>query len=117
MPALDLTLLLPLISLALLAGWGLTAWLLMHRSAALQEQLAEAQLKQSEAQMVAQQAQLELHQQGSERGAQLTRIEHLQESLAELREQQQSLQSRLNEQQAQQQHWQQIGRASCRERC
>lgn len=106
MPALDLTLLLPLISLALLAGWGLTAWLLMRRSAALQEQLSEAQLKQSEAQMVAQQAQLELHQQGSERGAQLTRIEHLQESLVELREQQQNLQSRLSEQQAQQQHWQ-----------
>ena len=106
MPALDLTLLLPLISLALLAGWGLTAWLLMRRSAAFQEQLSEAQLKQSEAQMVAQQAQLELHQQGSERGAQLTRIEHLQESLVELREQQQNLQSRLSEQQAQQQHWQ-----------
>ena len=106
MPALDLTLLLPLISLALLAGWGLTAWLLMRRSAALQEQLSEAQLKQSEAQMVAQQAQLELHQQGSERAAQLTRIEHLQESLAELREQQQNLQSRLSEQQAQQQYWQ-----------
>ena len=106
MPALDLTLLLPLISLALLAGWGLTAWLLMRRSAALQEQLSEAQLKQSEAQMVAQQAQLELHQQGSERAAQLTRIEHLQESLVELREQQQNLQSRLSEQQAQQQHWQ-----------
>ena len=106
MPALDLTLMLPLISLALLAGWGLTAWLLMRRSAALQEQLTEAQLKQSEAQMVAQQAQLELHQQGSERAAQLTRIEHLQESLVELREQQQNLQSRLSEQQAQQQHWQ-----------
>ncbi|MEE3158208.1 MAG: DNA recombination protein RmuC, partial [Pseudomonadota bacterium] len=99
-------LLLPLISLALLAGWGLTAWLLMRRSAALQEQLSEAQLKQSEAQMVAQQAQLELHQQGSELAAQLTRIEHLQESLAELREQQQNLQSRLSEQQAQQQYWQ-----------
>ena len=106
MPALDLTLMLPLISLALLAGWGVTAWLLMRRSAALQEQLSEAQLKQSEAQMAAQQAQLELHQQGSERGAQLTRIEHLQESLVELREQQQNLQSRLSEQQAQQQHWQ-----------
>ena len=66
MPALDLTLLLPLISLALLAGWGLTAWLLMRRSAAFQEQLSEAQLKQSEAQMVAQQAQLDLiqHPQG-----------------------------------------------------
>ena len=106
MPALDLTLMLPLISLALLAGWGVTAWLLMRRSAALQEQLSEAQLKQSEAQMAAQQAQLELHQQGSERAAQLTRIEHLQESLVELREQQQNLQSRLSEQQAQQQHWQ-----------
>ena len=36
MPALDLTLLLPVLSLALLAGWGLTAWLLMRRSSALQ---------------------------------------------------------------------------------
>ena len=34
MPALDLTLLLPVLSLALLAGWGLTAWLLMRRSSA-----------------------------------------------------------------------------------
>ena len=106
MPALDLTLLLPVLSLALLAGWGLTAWLLMRRSSALQEQLAEVQAQLGEAQITAQQAQLELHQQGSERGAQLTRIEHLQESLAELREQQKLLQSRLSEQQAQQQHWQ-----------
>lgn len=106
MPALDLTLLLPLISLALLAGWGLTAWLLMRRSATLQVQLADEQAKLSEAQMATQQAQLELHQQGSERVAQLTRIEHLQESLAELRDQQQTLQTRLSEQQAQQQHWQ-----------
>lgn len=43
MPALDLTLLLPVLSLALLAGWGLTAWLLMRRSSALQEQLGEVQ--------------------------------------------------------------------------
>ena len=96
MPALDLTLLLPVLSLALLAGWGLTAWLLMRRSSALQEQLAEVQAQLGEAQITAQQAQLELHQQGSERGAQLTRIEHLQESLAELREQQKLLQSRLS---------------------
>ena len=106
MPALDLTLLLPVLSLALLAGWGVTAWLLVRRSSLLQEQLSETQARLAETQTLAQQAQLELHQQGSERVAQLTRIEHLQESLAELREQQQTLQSRLSEQQAQQQHWQ-----------
>ena len=103
MPALDLTLLLPVLSLALLAGWGVTAWLLVRRSSLLQEQLSETQARLAETQTLAQQAQLELHQQGSERVAQLTRIEHLQESLAELREQQQTLQSRLSEQQAQQQ--------------
>ena len=59
MPALDLTLLLPVLSLALLAGWGLTAWLLMRRSSALQEQLAEVQAQLGEAQITAQQAQLE----------------------------------------------------------
>lgn len=106
MPLTDAQIPLATLSAMLLLGWAVTAWLLMRRQAALQGQLAEAQAQIEQQRALAQQTQLELHQQHSERAAIEVRLEHLQESIAALRDQQTSLQVRYTDAERQAHDWQ-----------
>jgi len=106
MPLSDLTNLYPVICLALLAGWGLTATLLLRRQGVLRDELTQAQQQQAQLRDELQGAQLELHQQHAQHSGLQTRIEHLQETQQELRQQQLQQAERLSSTQSQGQEWQ-----------
>ena len=93
------SLILAVVVLALLAGWGVSSWLMLRRSSRLQTLLQEAQQQQ-------QQLQLELHHQHSAQASLEARYELLQVSLEELRDQQLNCSNRLTASEQQRQTWQ-----------
>lgn len=106
MPLSDLPNLYPVICLALLLGWGLTATLLLRRQTTLRDELSQSLEQQASLRDELQRAQLELHQQHAQHSSLQTRIEHLQETQQELRQQQLQQAERLNSAQNQGQEWQ-----------
>lgn len=106
MPLSDLPNLYPIIGLALLVGWALTATLLLRRQTALRNALEQAQQQQDVLREQLQEAQLELHQQNAQHSGLHARIEHLQETQQELRQQQLQQAERLSSAQSQGQEWQ-----------
>ena len=106
MPLSDLPNLYPIIGLALLVGWALTATLLLRRQTALRNALEQAQQQQDALREQLQEAQLELHQQHAQHSGLHARIEHLQETQQELRQQQLQQAERLSSAQSQGQEWQ-----------
>tara|TARA_R110000764_G_scaffold112761_2_gene199609 strand:- start:13935 stop:15509 length:1575 start_codon:yes stop_codon:yes gene_type:complete len=106
MPLSDLPNLYPIIGLALLVGWALTATLLLRRQTTLRNALEQAQQQQDVLREQLQEAQLELHQQHAQHSGLHARIEHLQETQQELRQQQLQQAERLSSAQSQGQEWQ-----------
>lgn len=106
MPLSDAQIQLATISAVLLLGWAVTAWLQVRRQAAQRRELDEARRQTEQQRELCQQLQLEAHQQHSERAGLEVRLEHLQESIAALRDQQVSIQARQAEAQRQSHDWQ-----------
>ncbi|MAB23658.1 MAG: DNA recombination protein RmuC [Pseudomonadales bacterium] len=79
---------------------------MLSRQSALREELAQAQQQQSQLRDDLQSAQLELHQQHAQHSGLQTRIEHLQETVHDLRQQLQQQTERLSSTQSQGQEWQ-----------
>lgn len=106
MPLSDAHILLACISLVLLLGWGLTAWLQQRRQAEQQRELEEARRHNEQLRELCQNLQLDAHHQHSERAGLEVRLEHLKEGIGGLREQQVQNQSRQLEVERQAHEWQ-----------
>jgi len=106
MPLSDAQIQLAVITTVLLLAWAVTAWLQIRRHSAQQLEVAEARRQIEQQRELCQQLQLEAHQQHSERAALEVRLEHLQESLAALREQQSGFQTRQVEAERKAHDWQ-----------
>jgi len=106
MPVTDPQTLLLAISLMLLLGWALTAWLAVRRSTRLQQDL-DSSRQQCEAQRLqAQQLQQELHQQQARHAGVEVRLEHQQDSLESLRQQLDQRSAVLSQLEQQSHDWQ-----------
>jgi DNA recombination protein RmuC len=106
MAAIESSTLLVLLGAVLLAGWGLTTWLLLRRQTQLNLDLVAAEAQLSEQIDRAQQLQLAAQQQQARQGALDARFEHLQEALDSLRLQHQQITRSLSEAERLAHEWQ-----------